>query len=362
MLTTMRCVVAVLLQARYVWNCAVRDVFHNLLLSFPSSCLQLPRHLSIESNELNELSDRQNVAPMLPRALQQRSYGARRRSRRECIAVMFDVQYEDHRHVDEPLACELLGEDLNGEPYKMVRIQALTSRWARKNNVTSGVTTIFVPSGADIDDRTSELVIPTGSTIKVSCLIYCSTIKHNHSEMTSRSFLTLQLGRRNRTVKQSTQTSAMDPMDEYWSRNLAAVVVRTVVVIRIKALNAETTLTESDLANKIFGLGDDKINLSSRFRDCSDGQMLMQPVTSNSLIGTDGVYTVLLPTFNASGVEPAAVVTAALNKAQTELGTHPKNIANHVIFCTPPGTNNTGWIAYASINYWQSVYNDLWCQ
>jgi hypothetical protein len=105
---------------------------------------------------------------MIRRALQQRGNGSRRRSKRECIAVMFVMQYEDHRHVDEPLGCELLGEDLNGKPYDMVRIKGITSDWARKNNVTSGATTIFVPSGADIDDSMSQLVIPIGSTINVS--------------------------------------------------------------------------------------------------------------------------------------------------------------------------------------------------
>ena len=82
--------------------------------------------------------------------------------------VMFEVQYEDHHHVDESLACELLDEDLNGKPYDMVRIRGIRSDWARQHNVTSGVTTIFVTSGADIDDSTSQLLIPSGSTIQVS--------------------------------------------------------------------------------------------------------------------------------------------------------------------------------------------------
>ena len=76
--------------------------------------------------------------------------------------------YEDYRVADPPLACELQGDDLNGEQYKMVRIKDLTSRWARKNNITSGETTIFVPAGAEIADKTNELFIPSGATIKVS--------------------------------------------------------------------------------------------------------------------------------------------------------------------------------------------------
>lgn len=69
--------------------------------------------------------------------------------------------------MDQPLACELQGDDLNGTRYKMVRVNGLTSSWALKNNVTSGVTTIFAPDGAAIDDEMNELVVPSRAAIKV---------------------------------------------------------------------------------------------------------------------------------------------------------------------------------------------------
>ena len=306
---------------------------------------------------------------MIRRALQQRSKGARRRSKRECIAVIFEVEYEDHRNVDEPLACELLGEDLNGKRYDMVQIKGITSKWARNKNVMSGVTTIFVPSGADIDDSTSQLVIPTGATIQVSChassharVLGLSLLLQSHLHANT---MTSQLGGRNKKSKNavtaSIHTSGMNPGNIHWSRNLATL-VKTVLVMRIEAMDKATTLTESELANKIFGESGDKVNLSSRFRDCSDGQMLMRPVTTHSLIGTDGVYTIRLPTYNVAGVNATRVISTALTAATAALGTHPKDIADHVMFCLPPGTNNSGWVAFAGINHWQSAYNDLWCQ
>ena len=85
-----------------------------------------------------------------------------------CVAIEILAEYQDKRSVDEPLGCELQGEDLNGTQYRMIRIDGLTSSWARSNNVTSGATTIFVPDGALIDDQTSELIIPSGATIKAS--------------------------------------------------------------------------------------------------------------------------------------------------------------------------------------------------
>jgi phage gp45-like len=50
----------------------------------------------------------------------------------------------------------------------MVRIANRTTSWARKNNFESGESTIFATSGAEINDDTGELIIPSGSTIEVS--------------------------------------------------------------------------------------------------------------------------------------------------------------------------------------------------
>lgn len=90
-----------------------------------------------------------------------------RRSVVPCVALEIFAEYQDKRHVDEPLACELQGEDLNGRKYRLIKIKGLASNWAQRNNVTSGATTIFVPDGAFIDDQTNELVIPSGATITV---------------------------------------------------------------------------------------------------------------------------------------------------------------------------------------------------
>jgi hypothetical protein len=151
----------------------------------------------------------------------------------------------------------------------------------------------------------------------------------------------------------------MDPSDVFWTRNLVTT-VRTVIVMRIVAKDSATTQTEAQLADKIFGASGDVVNLSSRYDECSDGQMLMQPLRSNSKIGTDGVYTINLPNYNVIGVDAQTVIGVALSAAQTKLGVHPKFLANHVIMCMPPLTGGS-WLAFASINYWQSAYNDGWC-
>jgi hypothetical protein len=50
----------------------------------------------------------------------------------------------------------------------MVRVANRTTSWARKNKFESGESTLFATAGAEIYDDTSELVIPSGSTIQVS--------------------------------------------------------------------------------------------------------------------------------------------------------------------------------------------------
>ena len=122
-----------------------------------------------------------------------------RRSKRECVAYLVDKEYEDGRNVDQPLECELQGEDLDGKKYKMVRVKGLTTSWAERNNVTSGVTTIFAPEGAVIDDQTNELIVPSRTAIKVrtsccndgcllrtSCWVFPNTVEILNSHETYR--------------------------------------------------------------------------------------------------------------------------------------------------------------------------------
>ena len=108
---------------------------------------------------------------VLRRTMMQSRKGSQRRSTVPCVAIEIFTEYADKRLVDDQLGCELQGGDLIGRQYRMVRIKGLKSSWARKNNITSGATTLFAPDGAFIDDDTSELLIPYGATIKVRCHI-----------------------------------------------------------------------------------------------------------------------------------------------------------------------------------------------
>jgi hypothetical protein len=63
--------------------------------------------------------------------------------------------------------CELQATDImNVTKHRVVKVKGMTTKWARKNAVESGVTTLFATNSV-IDDSTDELIIPTGETIKV---------------------------------------------------------------------------------------------------------------------------------------------------------------------------------------------------
>ena len=135
---------------------------------------------------------------------------------------------------------------------------------------------------------------------------------------------------------------------------------KTVLVIRAVAADSATTATEEALSDDIFGTLGDAYNLKSQYSQCSDGQLQFEPLTTNSLVGTDGVYTLNLPIEFVTGADDDVIRDAMVNQAIADLGAPLETIANYVMLCLPPGTGD--WVAYAYLNHWLSVYNDAWCQ
>jgi hypothetical protein len=135
---------------------------------------------------------------------------------------------------------------------------------------------------------------------------------------------------------------------------------KRVLVLRAVAFDSSTTASEAELSDDIFGTSGDAINLRNQYRACSDGQLIFEPLTTNSLVGNDGVYTVNIPSTAVVGADDEDIATEMIDKATADLGSLA-SLADHVMVCVPPGTSGK-WLAYAYVNYWLSVYNDIWCQ
>ena len=169
-----------------------------------------------------------------------------------------------------------------------------------------------------------------------------------------------QLGSSEGGYQYSNELDRAASKTSFWNRKLQTG-NKKVVVLRIIAQDKSTTASEAQLTDDIFGTAGDPLNLKSQFDQCSYGQLQFQPTTSVAAIGSDGVYTVRMPTTVVTNQADNPIAWAAVSKAEADLGVSLTSIADHVIVCIPPGTSG-GWIAYAYIGYWLSVFNDDWCR
>ena len=148
-----------------------------------------------------------------------------------------------------------------------------------------------------------------------------------------------------------------DNQEEHERRKLAIVGEKTILVVRVIAANDTTTSSEDALVGNVFT---DSVNVATQYTACSNGQLNFQQTDDMTLTGTnDGDETGI-----TNGVTTVRVPMATETDIATALNqnfnvTHPDELADHVMYCMPPGAMSG--IAYAYINSWLSVYSDNWC-
>ena len=150
---------------------------------------------------------------------------------------------------------------------------------------------------------------------------------------------------------------------------------RTILMVLVSANDSDLTdgsgslLLNSTVSTAVFGSG---LSASSQIAACSYDELTLLPDPDFGAGTTEeGTATLHLDQDiiddNIDSVEDA--ITMALN---TKYGvTSPAQLADHVMYCVPPGTVTSGgslsWLAYAySYNsgpsfHWLSVYNNDWC-
>jgi aspartate carbamoyltransferase regulatory subunit len=136
--------------------------------------------------------------------------------------------------------------------------------------------------------------------------------------------------------------------------------VKTVLVVRVSATDSTTSSSEAQLASDIFGDNGDQINLKSQYNDCSFGKIEMTKAADRDGASTNirnGVVTIS-PSVSTSVGDQSMVNTISAKLAE-EFSTAASNLADHVMYCLPPGTFEG--LAYAYLNGFRSVYNDSWC-
>ena len=138
-----------------------------------------------------------------------------------------------------------------------------------------------------------------------------------------------------------------------------------VLVIRVIANDASTTLSPSLLYKRIFGDGSDVVNardagavsgtLTKTYQACSWGKLNFVPAKGYDIVS--GVGSVRI-NINVSGANARTVENAVTTAINAKYGS--VNDWDHIIYCLPPGTAGS-WVAYGYNDFYRSIFNDKWC-
>lgn len=142
---------------------------------------------------------------------------------------------------------------------------------------------------------------------------------------------------------------------------------RKVLVVRVKADDARTSLSQSELSDSVFGTSGDPVTVASQFAACSHGKLTLSPaihpgISKNDAIGTT-VVTIQGSVDGQEAVSVSNLVTRALNEKFSVA--NPAELADHVMYCLPygavDGVRGKLWWAYAQYSSPISYYNDRKC-
>jgi hypothetical protein len=138
-----------------------------------------------------------------------------------------------------------------------------------------------------------------------------------------------------------------------------------VLVIRAEADDGAPQDPLTELEDAIFGRYGNTVNLMTIYRDCSYGQMTVEPFQGVTSTGVNVEYgvTELKVQANLANLDRFDAESFVEEEALNTLG-DLRSQFDHVMICLPPGTTRNGstsWLAYAYVNSWLSVYNDKWC-
>ena len=154
-------------------------------------------------------------------------------------------------------------------------------------------------------------------------------------------------------------------------RKLATVIGdKSILVVRIKNLGGGTTSTSvsasvPELSDDVFGTDGDGVNLKSQYAACSHGKLNIIPAPdeiSNNAGATAIVNGVTEVTVNVACDGSSTYCDGAVRNAANTIidSAFGSDVAHHRMFCLPPSSMNG--IAYAYINWRDSVYSDNWCR
>ena len=117
------------------------------------------------------------------------------------------------------------------------------------------------------------------------------------------------------------------------------------LVVRVVAGYGGQPPNEAKLQNDIFS---DQACLSSQYRACSHGQLIIEP----GRYGTKGITTVRIDGRSInSNLVPGDLADEAITALQNKFGGNFAANIDLLMLCLPPGTYKNGWVRYLSSFY-----------
>ena len=249
--------------------------------------------------------------------------------------MTLETTFEDGSS-EEKWECELQDFDAFNVGKRFVELEGLEED--ELNQVRSGYNTLFVNGGLLTNEK---LIIPEGAERSIGTIEPRGPVQRQRQR------------KKNKRARPSSQSRFLAP---------ANVIERVVLAVRIIASDSATTLSVDTIADKIFGLAGDQINLVERYRSCSYGELLMKPYVGTTVTGKtiqNGVYELTIPinVLGAVNTDVRNQVEAALTQQLGQLTSQ----FDHVMLCLPPGTQS-GWIAFSELCFsrsYISIYGSI---
>jgi len=245
-----------------------------------------------------------------------------------CVLLKSEIRLSKGRSAEDENSvkwrCEIRDDDddADTEPY----IFSIEPDWSPASDlnetitetIISGLTTFFAP-GCVLDWDRFAVIIPPGSVVELKTL-----------------------------------ADARDGTPETTG-------VKTVLVVRVVALDTKTTATQAKLADEWFGTGTDKVNLRSQYRQCSYGKLTFNPAPNRPKMGIkNGVVTVKIDLkLRKKKVSDTIVENYIIRALKEKLGKKYRDDYDHIAFCFPAAKRY--WEAYGLVGGKITYYNDDRC-
>lgn len=112
-------------------------------------------------------------------------------------------------------------------------------------------------------------------------------------------------------------------------------------------------------SDEVFGTGNDPINLKTNIEECSWGKATVVPGLGEDSEVATGVIEVTID-IPLEGNSRSAIRNAVTAKAQEKLGFTLPGDYDYVLYSLENCYQDCGWAAYAYINSWNSVYQNVY--